>query len=1031
MKNTSSINAIAYNRLITIHKAYMRKTLFLFMLLLSGWMVKAQEPFYYYKGEKIPLALERTRVNLRVTANWDEMNLRRQGYEVVAFFKDHDTGKSTNFITLQVQPQKYDFAIKEISKLNGVTGVFPSYKTVEREIVDMTDYLYVKLQQQADVALLRNLAKEEGVQIVEQNKFMPLWYTLKVEEHNKSNTLEIANKLFETAKFLSVVPDFISDDLFCSSDPFFNTQWGLMNTGQNGGVSGMDIDICNAWTITQGANITVAVLDTGIELTHPDLANNIHHLSYDTESNTSPSKVFGDHGTHCAGIVGAVKDNNIGVAGVAPKSKLMSISNSLAGSPNSRIKRADGLNWAWQNGADVITNSWGSAVKYQVIDDAIENAIHFGRNGKGCIVVFASGNNNGAVSYPANSNPKIFCVGSIDNKGRKSSFSNFGSVLDITAPGTYINSTVLHANYGFKSGTSMATPHVAGVAALVLSVAPNLTELEVRNIIESTAKKVNDDVYEYNYIIGRPNGKWNSYMGYGLVNAYQAVLKAKASNGLDLHVRNSIVDIGAEPDTFSAETDIYQSPDIWVRVLDDGQLNHQNPEYHLFNKNFVYVRVRNISNTASTAKDSVRLHWAKASTALSFPRHWDGSFKINNVPMGGVISTQPMPILQPGAEAIVKFAWNVPNPKNYQQITPGGNEPWHFCLLARILSDNDVMTFVETTDLASNVRNNNNIAWKNLSVVDVSTNKFSKVNVLVKNPELITQVYTLQFVETAVGSNNFNGDLFKQAEVRAFLGPKLMKAWMSGGSKSKGIDFDGKSNEFQILQSGARLDNIILAPDEYDIVKLSFNFLTAKSNKNQKTISDEEFLFHLIQTRMDKSLVGGEAYLIRTELKGNFAAYAGLDQTASHGERVYLEAGDIGEPATYNWYDSQDTLLHTGKNYDFIMDKPQKVQLEVIAEDGTKDYDEVEIFLKPNSLDIIVPNPASKTAKIYYNVGNATQAYISLLPVNTSFGNAVQYPIIGGDNFTEINVTSFKKGLYKVSLFVDNKLIETKSLLIE
>lgn len=1001
------------------------------MLLLSGMMVKAQESFYYYKGDRIPLELERSRVNLRVTADMDEMNLRRQGYEVVAFFKDQDKGETTNFVTLQIQKQEYDVVIKEISNLKSVTGVFPSYKTVEREVVDMTDYLYVKLQNESDEELLRHLTKEEGIQIVEQNKFMPLWYTLKVQAKNKRNTLEIANRLFETGRFLSVVPDFISDDLFCSNDPLFNTQWGLKNTGQNGGVSGMDIKACNAWGITEGANVTVAVLDTGIELSHPDLKDNIHHLSYDTESNSSPSRVFGDHGTHCAGIVGAVRNNNLGVAGVAPKSKLMSISNSLAGSPNSRIKRADGLNWAWQNGADVITNSWGSAVKYQVIDDAIENALSYGRNGKGCIVVFSSGNNNGEVLYPANSNPKIFCVGSVTNRGLRSSFSNFGTTLDITAPGSGINSTVLNGGYDFKNGTSMAAPHVAGVAALVLSVAPNLTELEVRDIIESTAKKVNDNVYNYYHTIGRNNGKWNDKMGYGLVNAFDAVLKAKALTKLDLHVRNSIVDTGAEPDAFSAVTDIYQSPDIWVRVKDDGQLNHQNPEYHPLNKNFVYVRVRNISNTVSTEKDSVRLHWAKASTALTFPKHWDGSFRINNVPMGGIISTQPIPILHPGAETIVRFTWSVPNPSNYQQITPGGNEPWHFCLLARILSDNDVMTFVETTDLASNVRNNNNIAWKNLSVVDVSANKSNKVNVLIQNPEFVRQAFALEFTETAVGTNIVNGGLFKQAKVRAILGPKLLKAWMAGGGKAKEISYNGKSNELQILGAGARLENIILESEEYDILQLSFDFLTAKDKSDNLAAMNEEFMCHVIQTRMDNSLIGGEAYMIRREPKAKFTADTGPDQTANQGEKVYLQASDIGEPAQFNWYNSQGVLLHTGQNYYFTMEQPQKIQLEVITEDGFKDYDEVAVSLNPTYLDIIVPNPASEIVKIRYNVGQGKQAYISLIPVNTTFGNAVQYPLKVRDNYTEVNLTSFKKGLYKVSLFVENKLIDTKSLLIE
>jgi subtilisin family serine protease len=334
--------------------------------------------------------------------------------------------------------------------------------------------------------------------------------------------LNIANYFYETGLFASAVPDFLSDDLLCTNDPNFFELWGL----QNNSYPNIDVHACSVWEITRGSDATVAVLDQGIELTHNDLSPNISSLSYDTESNTSPSQVFGNHGTHCAGTVGAIRNNNLQIAGVAPECILMSISNSLAATPNSRIKRADGINWAWHHGADIISNSWGSSVQYDVIDEAIDSALIYGRNGKGAVIVFASGNDYGVVSYPANSNPNIIVVGAINRNGTRASFSNYGTQLDIVAPGVDILSTIPNNSIDYMDGTSMACPHVAGVAALVLSVNPNLTQVQVQQIIESTAQKVRTDSYTYSTTSGYPNGTWNNQMGYGLVDAYAAVQAA-------------------------------------------------------------------------------------------------------------------------------------------------------------------------------------------------------------------------------------------------------------------------------------------------------------------------------------------------------------------------------------------------------------------------------------------------------------------------------------------------------------------------
>lgn len=165
-----------------------------------------------------------------------------------------------------------------------------------------------------------------------------------------------------------------------------------------------------------------------------------------------------------------------------------------------------------------------------MITDAIHyNALLWGRNGKGVVVVFATGNEAENVKFPANCDENILAVGAINNNGRRANFSNYGSKLDVVAPGVDITTTnVLDPSIplyvsNFR-GTSAACPHVAGVAALILSVNPDLTSVGVIDIIEKTSRKVGG--YSYSTVSGRPNGTWNNEMGYGLVDAYAAVQEA-------------------------------------------------------------------------------------------------------------------------------------------------------------------------------------------------------------------------------------------------------------------------------------------------------------------------------------------------------------------------------------------------------------------------------------------------------------------------------------------------------------------------
>lgn len=189
------------------------------------------------------------------------------------------------------------------------------------------------------------------------------------------------------------------------------------------------------------------------------------------------------------------------------------------------MKRADGIMKAWQLGADVISNSWHSGIEHTQINEAVNSAVANGRGGKGCVVVFASGNNsNSAVSYPS-SLANAISIGAIDSDNMRASFSNYGTALDFVAPGVSIYSTNYYGGYSYANGTSFACPYVAGVAALVLSASPELTQSEVRSILNSTCAKLPS--YSFSDFSEHPGGGWNIEVGYGMVDAYAAVKKAR------------------------------------------------------------------------------------------------------------------------------------------------------------------------------------------------------------------------------------------------------------------------------------------------------------------------------------------------------------------------------------------------------------------------------------------------------------------------------------------------------------------------
>lgn len=403
----------------------------------------------------------------------------------------------------------------------------------------------------SDIVHLKKMALKNNVEIARSNEFMPEWYVLKCSKSSKGNALVMANLFHESGMFEIAEPSFLTKtSASCTNDPNFNSQWGLKNTGQNGGTVGVDIKACEAWGITKGSsNITIAVFDDGVDKTHPDLTN-LSPFSYDGHTSTSPSVIRGNHGTACAGIIGANSNNSLGVTGVAPGCKIMPISIKFdpqgQGIGTSFEGYANAINYAWQNGAAVISNSWSGFLPSSLMDEAYVNALTKGRNNLGTVIVFASMNNNSTlVAYPANSNVSFLVVGAISPCGQRKSptscdgntgwGSNYGTTLDVVAPGVLIPTTDIKGAAGYNAtdykldfdGTSSATPHAAALAGLILSVNPNLTQKQVVEFISRSTQKVGG--YSYLTTTGRSYGTWNEEMGYGLINAKGALDLAKST----------------------------------------------------------------------------------------------------------------------------------------------------------------------------------------------------------------------------------------------------------------------------------------------------------------------------------------------------------------------------------------------------------------------------------------------------------------------------------------------------------------------
>lgn len=335
------------------------------------------------------------------------------------------------------------------------------------------------------------------------------------------------------------------------NEPYYRYSWHQKPMEDMGGFKVLresHMNIEKAWEITRGKGVIVAVIDTNFEIYHDDLSENwlSSFNAYTKGDDVSPTGSGTSHGTAVAGIVGAPV-NGIGIVGSAPEAKMLFINFKLSGGSISDLIRA--FTYAQENGAKVINCSWGGTfvtgafkAKMQELYDA------------GITILFATGNKNANLDYRVrevggaeSQLPSVLAVGATDQYNERASYSNYGSDLDFVAPagGSFLSNGrikltlgmviadrtgsaghqsiyqlgLVNDAYSFGIGTSYATPNAAGVVALMVSVNPDLTPKQIREIIISTTDKI---------VGGYDSTGFNIELGYGKLNAYKAVAKAKA-----------------------------------------------------------------------------------------------------------------------------------------------------------------------------------------------------------------------------------------------------------------------------------------------------------------------------------------------------------------------------------------------------------------------------------------------------------------------------------------------------------------------
>ena len=470
-------------------------------------------------------------------------------------------------------------AMERLSRDDQIAYVAPLF-LVNNETICVPPEILVRVTDASQAESLRDLCETLGLIVSEQLDFTNCEYLLEVPATGPDAVFAAVEDIRQAACVEWAVPNIgfkpRPRGMVVPDDVYFSHQWHLCNTGQSGGAIGADIRAPEAWEITAGSpDIVVAVIDDGVDLDHPDLADNLvaGYDFYDDDSLPDAGTAYAieAHGTACAGLIAAQGNNAIGVTGVAWQCRIMPVR--IFGGEDGYITEheiATAIRWAAVNGADVLSNSWGGELMTDAVHSAVVDVTEsggLGRDGKGCVVVWAVADSGAEISpYDSAAFDEVIAVGATDHSDALWDYSAYGSELDLVAPSgetvtwgakldLWTTDVASHAGYSCHNnrtyissdytdqmgGTSGACPVVAGVAALVLSVNPQLTGAQVRHVLECSALD-----------LGTPGR--DDYYGYGRIDARAAIeIALMTQSDLNLDGCVDLQDFALLSETVTAE----------------------------------------------------------------------------------------------------------------------------------------------------------------------------------------------------------------------------------------------------------------------------------------------------------------------------------------------------------------------------------------------------------------------------------------------------------------------------------------------
>jgi len=470
---------------------------------------------------------------------------------------------------------KFNFS-RAMTKDNNVEFVSKAYREKETgKMIIPRDDINIKFKKGTSQDRIEKLLSANDLEVLEDDESdIGLYLVKKVKNVNGDTIIDISNKLSSEPEVEFAEPNFITEikkESHLTTGEYFEQEWHLNNTAQQGGTQGEDVDALEAWEISNGGSSSVVIccMDDGTDIKHPSLKDNIWENPDQNAPDRNGRNFYDDeninrkydprpfyfappydemrgndiHGTPCSGVIAAYNEEK-GVCGIAYGCKILPVkiwgADDLAS--NNKIARAIRYGGKY---ADIISCSWSSAPS-NIVTFAIRDVVKNGRNGRGCSIFVATGNNAPSpISFPARAVDAI-AVGASTNEGTRAYYSQYGPEIDFLAPSSGGTLGIFTTDVSIKTrgfnigkpeqgdkdgyytnsfgGTSSATPLAAGIAGLMLSVNPDLTAEQVRQILRNSCDKIDSNIAKY-----KANG-FSLTHGYGRVNAKRALEIAKESN---------------------------------------------------------------------------------------------------------------------------------------------------------------------------------------------------------------------------------------------------------------------------------------------------------------------------------------------------------------------------------------------------------------------------------------------------------------------------------------------------------------------